>query len=482
MYDAARFQLVVLQIALHGVQLGDRIADRRAGSKKGAAAVVTLLNVATFHEQVEGLFGACQVAESGNTAQRSCDEEILELMRFIHKERIDTEIREADCLVLGACIGLALQSLRHALLGLLHPLDGDAVALLRFHLYDRIGQIVDLLLEQFAQRVIRHADLLERTVRDDDRIPVAGGNAAEQAFTVLFLEVALFCDQYVCAWIQRVKRILPLQQQVVGDHKHRLAHQPHALAFHDRADAYKRLACTDNVIEQGSAILDTSPYRILLVWAQRDVERGTWQGKVRSVVLRRDIGIEAIVVNSGQLFASVLVLPYPIKERLADLVRLLVGGRRLHVIDAINRVAVRVLASLDFHLDRAVGQNRLNQFVCRICLGAPCDTRHCPVALLDVDQPFTERFLIRDAPANISQQVSDKLVNNFARNPCRSELNGNINWLDVRWLHGTLRIDVLDVSWILNRGLFSSAQFRLDVSRQILVGSLPAVLFWIEID
>lgn len=170
-------------------------------------------------------------------------------MRLVDKERVDAEVGKADRLVFRAGVGFASEALGHAFLRLLHLFDCDPVALLGLDLRDGVAQVLDLLLEKLAQRVLGHADLLERAVSDDHGVPIAGRDATEQALAIFLLEVALLRNENVRVGIQRVESVLPLQQQMVRNDKHGLRHQVHALALHDGADAHERLAGADDVIE-----------------------------------------------------------------------------------------------------------------------------------------------------------------------------------------------------------------------------------------
>ena len=64
-------------------------------------------------------------------------------------------------------------------------------------------QFVKLFLEKPLLRFTRKRDAFKPGVRDDDGIPIAGGDAAEKFLAVLRLEILLACGQDVCARIQR---------------------------------------------------------------------------------------------------------------------------------------------------------------------------------------------------------------------------------------------------------------------------------------
>jgi len=63
-------------------------------------------------------------------------------------------------------------------------------------------QLVKLLLEEPFLRFARQRDALKTGMRDDDGVPIARGDAAEQLLPVLRLEILLARDQDVRAGIQ----------------------------------------------------------------------------------------------------------------------------------------------------------------------------------------------------------------------------------------------------------------------------------------
>ena len=72
-----------------------------------------------------------------------------------------------------------------------------------------------LLLEESFLRLPRQRDALETGVRDDDGIPLARGDSAEQLFPVLRLKVLLARNQDVRAGIQRQELGRELAEHVV---------------------------------------------------------------------------------------------------------------------------------------------------------------------------------------------------------------------------------------------------------------------------
>ena len=96
------FQLLILHIALQGIDFGNGVADRRSGHEVHAAPIVLALQVATLDEQIERLGGTGDVAEAGDV-HCGLKSQIFELMTFIHKERVHPQIRKVHILVFLAC-------------------------------------------------------------------------------------------------------------------------------------------------------------------------------------------------------------------------------------------------------------------------------------------------------------------------------------------------------------------------------------------
>ena len=189
MYDPAFFQFVILHVPLNGIKLSYGVAQRRSSSKEDSSTVVLLLQVPTFNKQVEGLFGACKVPQTGNPAQRRGYEQVLEFLSLINDQRIDTQICKGHCLVFSTCIGFFLQAFLHPLFGLLHFLDGDAIPAVVLEIDDCIAQVANLLLEQFFKSVLRHPDFFERAMCNYDGIPITRCDTGKQALAVFLFEI-----------------------------------------------------------------------------------------------------------------------------------------------------------------------------------------------------------------------------------------------------------------------------------------------------
>ncbi len=120
-------------------------------------------------------------------------------------------------------------------------------------------QLVKLFLEEPLLRVVRQRDALETGMRDDDGIPIPGGDAAEQLLPVLRLEILLARDEDVRAGIQRQQFGRELAEHVVGHGEHRLAGEPKPLQLHRGGDHREGLARADDVGEQRVRRLQNAP-------------------------------------------------------------------------------------------------------------------------------------------------------------------------------------------------------------------------------
>ena len=88
-----------LKIHLHGIGVGDGVAQRRAGCKNYAAPVVLLLNAAHFSLHMQALLRAPEIYSRYIFLPR-VDRNVLEIMSLIDKEGVYLQFVECD---LGSC-------------------------------------------------------------------------------------------------------------------------------------------------------------------------------------------------------------------------------------------------------------------------------------------------------------------------------------------------------------------------------------------
>ena len=96
----------------------------------------------------------------------------------------------------------------------------------------------------------RHADPLEAGVRDDDRVPVAGGDLGGQSLAPVLREVLLAGDEQLGVRVELQELAGELLEQVVGDDEQRLLDQPRLLHLHGGRGHLQRLPGPDDVGQQ----------------------------------------------------------------------------------------------------------------------------------------------------------------------------------------------------------------------------------------
>ena len=201
-------------------------------------------------------------------------------------------------------------------------------------------------------------------MRHNDGIPFPCGDASEQPFPVLFGEICLVRHKNIGIGVELIKFVPPLVQQMVGNDNHGLGEKAHASGFHHRGDAGQRFSRAYNMVEQCRTFLNAAPDSIFLMGPELHFRRRAHQFKMGAVIARRDVRIEAFVVERGQHIPPVVVRPNPIKEGLADFIGLLHGGSGQLLINHHDRFAVViVLTAFFFYLDGLVCQQRFDNLV-----------------------------------------------------------------------------------------------------------------------
>ena len=155
-------------------------------------------------------------------------------------------------------------------------------------------------------------------MRDDHRVPVAGGNPAEQPCAFARLEVFLAGNENVRGRIQREQFRRELREHVIGHDEHRFRRQPEPLQLDSGCDHRVGLAGADDVREQRVIALDDSPDGILLMRVQRDLLAARWQRQMAAIEDAQADGIELVIILSAKPLASFIVFPNPRFEALFD--------------------------------------------------------------------------------------------------------------------------------------------------------------------
>ena len=179
-------------------------------------------------------------------------------------------------------------------------------------------QFLQLLLEETLLGFARQRDALETGMRDDDGIPIAGGDAAEKFFPVLRLKILLARDEDVCARIQHEQFGRKLAEHVVGHGEHGLARQPQPLQFHRGGNHRVGLARADDMAEQCVGRLQDAPDTGFLMDVQLNVRARTGQRQVFTVECADARMIERVIVKTDEPFPPFVIRPDPFFEPFLD--------------------------------------------------------------------------------------------------------------------------------------------------------------------
>ena len=261
-------QILRLKIPLHREHLGHAVGDGCARGEDHAPAAIERLNVTHLEKHVEGPLagGLRQSRDAGHLRQV---EQIFEVMRLVDEQAVHAEFLERQCIVFpvlgGECLQPGFQPLFRALKFFHQP----PIAVVRVLKPDDF-QLVQLFLEEPALSVLAQWNTLEAGVCDDNSVPIAGGDAAEQFLAVFRLEIFLTRDQDVRPGIKGEQFGRELAKHVVGHGEERLAGQTEPLQFHRGGDHRVRLSGTDDVSEQRVMTLEDAPYSRLLMRMKLD--------------------------------------------------------------------------------------------------------------------------------------------------------------------------------------------------------------------
>ncbi|AAL49571.1 unknown [Sinorhizobium phage PBC5] len=326
--DAEITQHGLVEVAHDREHFGHGVAQRGTGEEHDVIAVGAFQDETALHEQIGGLLAACRVAEPRDALHRGGIGEVLELVHLVDIERIHAELVEGQPIVLFA----GVEQPFHLGLEIVAPLRelGDVAAFLArgtTQRRDRVLKIVHLRLNEPCLILSIHADTAERRVRDNNRVPVSGGDASEQALAVLLLEILLSRRQDLGARVELDEIGAPLSHEVVGNHEHRLAGLSDASLFHRRCNGGKRLAGAHGMVGERGTALHRAPDEALLVRAQLDdvVAHLARKAQMRAVIAAQDIRVEGVVVDPDELVAAGVIVPQPLSPLRFDALGFLVG-------------------------------------------------------------------------------------------------------------------------------------------------------------
>src|SRR5271166_2728930 len=361
MLDAPAFQAVGVEEALHRVHLDHGVADRRAGGERHAVAGVLAVQVAGFHQQVEGALAAAGL-DAGDAFHLGGGFEIFEVIRLVNEDMIDAQLVEHQAvvlLVLGSQVFQPLLAAGLLLLDRLRQVAAAAGAVGAGGVLKELVVLLDLPAQEIRLVIAAHADALEAAVGDDDAVPVTAGDLGGEVLAALLRHVLLGGDQQPGVGIKLLELAGELLEHVVGHGVDRLFDQPGLLHLHAGGGHGEGLAAAHNMAEQRVAAAHAPPDGVLLVRVQGDRPVQAGEIEVRAVEQAGAEIVVGVVVDAHQPLGAVGVGESPGFEPLLDERLLLPGGqRRLLVDDALLAVYAldRVVDGGGFQVQRLFQQ------------------------------------------------------------------------------------------------------------------------------
>ena len=236
------------------------------------------------------------------------------------------------------------------------------------------------------------------------------------------------------------------------------------------------------MVKQARSFLNRSPYGIFLVRTQFDSFGCIHQLKVGTVIGRRHVGIESLVVEFGEHVAPFIVRPHPIQKRLPDFFGFLHGGGGQFLIDNHNGFSVFImLAAFLLNLDGSVDKQGFKNLFRRIFGNTPHAVAYGHVPDSHFRQPASERGQIADLLQPLAAvQMFHKVRNDLWWNPGRAEFDADVHGLDVRRHGGAQRLHIGGEAGIRLRGFFRLCQFGPHIAGQVSVADFPFLTGGIE--
>src|SRR6266545_4106288 len=178
MLERISTQRVHLKVALHREHLGHRVGNWCAGGEDNTASFVSGLYVLDLEKEVECALGG-GLRQTGNARHLCHVEQVLEPLRLVDEEAVDSEFFECERVVLlavrGECFEFRGKSLLHTL-QFFHESCTAISALLANGGFD----LINLRCDETATRAQRDRDFFETRMCNDNGIPIPGCNPAEQ--------------------------------------------------------------------------------------------------------------------------------------------------------------------------------------------------------------------------------------------------------------------------------------------------------------
>ena len=168
----------------------------------------------------------------------------------------------------------------------------------------RFFQFIQLLLEKPKLGFLGQRNALKARMRDDHRVPISRGDAAEKFPAVFGFKVFLAGDQDVRARIQDEQLGRELAEHVIGHGEHGFASQPQPFQLHRGGDHRVGLARADDMAKQGVVRLQNAPHTRFLMQMQLNGRACPRQRQVLAVKRAETRMIERVVVEAAKPLPS----------------------------------------------------------------------------------------------------------------------------------------------------------------------------------
>ena len=133
----------MLKIAHHGVKLGHGVADGRSRREHHALSSGQLIDVAAFQQHIGG-FLRIRCRESGHIAHLCIEEQVLEGVRLVHIEPVNTQFLKGNNIILSSGFQQFFQLGLQSFLRALHGLDGKALRTAVLQFLNTLGDFPNL--------------------------------------------------------------------------------------------------------------------------------------------------------------------------------------------------------------------------------------------------------------------------------------------------------------------------------------------------
>ena len=185
--NADSLQFFSLQIRLHCVHLGHTVRDRRSrGEYHALIAAVQFVDILAFEFQIARPL-ACRGGNAGNVVHFGEQELIFVVMRFVDEQVVHAEIFKDQDVIFLIVVEQFFELRFAVLLDLFEIFDRAARhPFIHPRRFNRLFDTPDLFLYLADLPFWGNGDLCKRTLRDDDRVPIAHSDFGNETLS-LFL-------------------------------------------------------------------------------------------------------------------------------------------------------------------------------------------------------------------------------------------------------------------------------------------------------